>query len=216
MSYDLSDLYEDYRQSKHFKSLRHKGARLIEGTGPTRAPIKALIVGEAPGSVETDSGKPFTGKGGKVLTQLLASAGFMREDVYLTYAVKYRPPGGRQPTGTELMRSQKFLRKEWMMLRPRVTIALGDAVAACMEVEGLQHGILNPFWYDDETSIMHLVAHVYSMAFGIRYKQSRAWVEKEWALLGEEIREHAPKSLCQKCFGGGPRGKVDCHCSVPF
>jgi hypothetical protein len=103
-----------------------------------------------------------------------------------------------------------------MLLQPRITVALGDAAAACMDVEGLQHGVLNPFWYNDETRIMHRVAHVYSPAFGLRNKKARSWIEKEWGLLGEEIREHAPEVLCRKCKGAGPRGKVDCFCSVPF
>jgi len=216
MADDLFDVYEDYRRSKHFNHLRADGIKLVEGRGPTRAPIGLMVVGEAPDAMSSNNSAPFSGRTGAVLDQLLGIAGFTRQDVFLTYVVKYRTPGNRPPMPKEVMRSQRYLRREWLALRPKVTVALGESAAAALDVEGVSHGVLNPWFYDQESSIQHLVAAVYPLAFGLKSHKARSWIGKEWTLLGEEIREFRPDILCKTCHGRGPRGKQDCSCVTPF
>jgi DNA polymerase len=189
---DLLDVYEAYRSSKHFAALRKAGLPLVQGAGPITA--RVMVVGEAPGASEVNSGVPFTGRSGAVLNQLLAIAGISRRETFLTTVVKYRTPGNRPPSASEVMRSAKFLRKEWMIVRPLLTIALGTSAQAAMEVEDLHHGAIVPFWYDNASGINHMVAAVYHPAFALKNKKARAWVEKEWKLLRDDIREFVPES----------------------
>lgn len=208
---NLFDIFEDYRSSKHFSHLRTEGIKLVEGKGPHTA--RLMVVGDAPGARENGLGEPFVGRAGQVLTGLLAMAGFAREEVYLTYVVKYRTPGNRQPTAKEVLRSQKFLRREWMEVQPLVTVALGETAQAALDVEGLSHGILNPWWYNDESSIQHKIAAVAHPSQALRKKGLRVWCENEWKLLGEEIREFVPQALCPDCKGRGPRLGEKCFCT---
>jgi len=208
----LLDIYDSYRTSKHFKSLRETGSRLVQGSGPATA--KVMIIGDAPGATENDSGVPFTGRSGQVLDSLLGTAGLTRSDVFLTYVVKYRTPGNRRPSTAEIIRSTKFLRREWLEIKPLLTIAAGTTVAAVIESEDQIHGVLFPYWYNDDTHVYHKSAIVYHPSFGLKNKKARQWIEKEWSLLGEEIAEHAPDVLCKDCKGAGPRGKVKCNCST--
>jgi uracil-DNA glycosylase len=58
---------------------------------------KIMFVGEAPGRNEAKTGRPFVGAAGKILDELLVSAGIERKDVYITNIVKDRPPFNRDP-----------------------------------------------------------------------------------------------------------------------
>lgn len=57
-----------------------------------------MIVGEGPGATEDEQGKPFVGRSGQLLDQILDSAGFdSQNNVYVTNSVFRRPPNNRDP-----------------------------------------------------------------------------------------------------------------------
>jgi len=62
----------------------------VQGQGPSDARI--VVVGEAPGAVEDQTGVPFSGPSGELLNQMLQNAGSKRSECYVTNVVKYRPP----------------------------------------------------------------------------------------------------------------------------
>ena len=72
--------------------------QFVYGSGPERA--DAVLIGEAPGKEEVRLGKPFVGKAGAILNEILAATGIKRESLYITNAVKYRlaRPGKRPGT----------------------------------------------------------------------------------------------------------------------
>lgn len=207
----LIDIYDGIATSKHFKHLRGHGSTLVPGVGPEDA--RVMVIGDAPGATETNAGVPFQGRSGAILNQLLAVAGLNRPDVFLTYVLKYRTPGNRPPSTAEAMRAQKFLRAEWLEVKPLVTIAAGNLAAAAIGAEDGIHGALFPYWYDEETGVYHKVSLVYHPAFGRKSAKARKWIEKEWTMLGDELREHAPQALCKQCQGSAPRGKAPCRCN---
>lgn len=207
---DLAEIYDGYRTSKHFKHLRGEGARLVPGVGPEDA--RVMVIGDAPGASEVNSGEPFTGTSGQILTQLLELAGLRRADVFLTYVVKYRTPGNRPASTSEVLRSIKYLRREWLAVRPLVTVAAGSIAAAAIEAEDTVHGGLFPYWWDEATRVQHLVATVYHPSFGQRNAKARKWIEKEWTIFGDELYEHARDALCPSCHGLAVRGRRECEC----
>ncbi len=86
---------------------------------------KIMFIGEAPGKNEAISGKPFCGASGKVLDQLLLSAGLDRESVYITNIVKDRPQDNRDPKPFEIDLYAPFLKKQIDIIRPTVIAPLG-------------------------------------------------------------------------------------------
>ncbi len=86
---------------------------------------KVIFIGEAPGKNEAKTGRPFCGKAGKVLNDLLLSAGIKREDVYITNIVKDRPPGNRDPLPEEIRAYAPFLDRQIEVIKPKVIVALG-------------------------------------------------------------------------------------------
>jgi DNA polymerase len=96
----------------------------VPGEGNLQA--KIMFLGEAPGRMEDDDGKPFIGRSGKYLTQLLEANGFSRSDVYITNAVKCRPPENRAPTDMELTACRAFwLNRQIELINPRLIVLLG-------------------------------------------------------------------------------------------
>lgn len=86
---------------------------------------KIMFVGEAPGKNEAATGKPFCGMSGKLLDELLASAGIPRQDVYITNIVKDRPPSNRDPLPEEISVYGPFLDRQIEIIQPEVIATLG-------------------------------------------------------------------------------------------
>jgi uracil-DNA glycosylase len=64
----------------------------LQPEGP--CPAKIMIVGEFPAEIEVSRGQVFIGNAGKELSNLLAEAGIIRSECFLTYALQARPPEG--------------------------------------------------------------------------------------------------------------------------
>src|SRR5438552_11009111 len=73
--------------------------KAVPGEGSGRSGV--MLVGEAPGGKEDESGRPFVGVAGKRLEELLRLAGLSRDEVFITNIVKCRPPGNRRPRRDE-------------------------------------------------------------------------------------------------------------------
>jgi uracil-DNA glycosylase len=96
---------------------------IVPGEGNPAAEV--LLVGEAPGASEDKQGRPFVGRAGKLLDQLLAEAGLVRDDVYITNVVKARPPGNRDPKAGEVAHYLPWLEQQLALIAPSVIIPVG-------------------------------------------------------------------------------------------
>jgi DNA polymerase len=98
---------------------------VVFGAGDPNADL--FIVGEAPGREEDLSGKPFVGRSGRLLDQLLAEElARSRADCYVVNVVKCRPPGNRDPLPREVEACRGFLDIQIAEVAPKVTITLGN------------------------------------------------------------------------------------------
>ena len=88
-----------------------------------------MFVGEAPGQSEDDTGRPFVGAAGQVLTRIIEALGLRREDVFICNVLKHRPPGNRNPLPEEVRVCSPYLRRQIELVRPRVIVALGTFAA---------------------------------------------------------------------------------------
>jgi DNA polymerase len=96
---------------------------MVPGEGSASAEV--MLVGEAPGASEDKQGRPFVGRAGKLLDELLAEAGLQRDEVFITNVVKARPPGNRDPRADEIAHSMPWLEQQLVLVRPRLVIPLG-------------------------------------------------------------------------------------------
>jgi uracil-DNA glycosylase family 4 len=85
-----------------------------------------LIVGDAPGDNEDLQAEPFVGQAGQLLDNMLKALGLnRRQQVYLTNALKCRPPGNRNPEPAEVATCEPYLRRQVELLQPRIILAMG-------------------------------------------------------------------------------------------
>lgn len=118
----LNKLYAQYTQD----SLCVEGGskKIIFGEGNPDA--RLLLIGEAPGAQEDLEGRPFVGRSGKLLNNLLQQAGTQREEVFITNIVKCRPPNNRKPTAIEMSKSRNLLLKQIQIIQPSIICTLGS------------------------------------------------------------------------------------------
>jgi uracil-DNA glycosylase len=107
--------------------LRTTARNIVFGEGNITAEL--MFIGEAPGAVEDETGRPFVGPAGELLTKIIESMGLKREDVYITNIIKCRPPGNRDPQPDEVRECIGFLEEQIRMIGPKVIIALGRIAA---------------------------------------------------------------------------------------
>jgi uracil-DNA glycosylase family 4 len=87
-----------------------------------------MFVGEAPGTAEDAEGRPFVGRAGRFLDDMLRRAGLSREEVFITNSVKCRPPGSRAPRGDELQTcKENWLERQIDLVGPGLIVLLGAA-----------------------------------------------------------------------------------------
>lgn len=100
---------------------------LVPGEGNSNADI--FLVGEAPGKEEIKSGKPFVGRAGKVLRDLMAGVGLTSEEVYIGSAVKYLPKKYVTPKPADIIHGRKHLFRQLEVIKPKFIVVLGNVAA---------------------------------------------------------------------------------------
>jgi DNA polymerase len=101
---------------------------VVVGDAPPGA--RLALVGEAPGAEEDRTGRPFVGKAGVLLDQLLAEAGLHRATVAVVNVLQCRPPGNRTPTTTEATRCRGWLERKLELVAPELVVTLGLSAAS--------------------------------------------------------------------------------------
>lgn len=96
----------------------------VPGEGPMDADL--MFVGEGPGKKEDEFGKPFVGRAGELLNEMLSHAGLSRERVFITNIVKCRPPGNRDPREDEKEICSDYLSRQIGIIKPRAICTLGN------------------------------------------------------------------------------------------
>jgi uracil-DNA glycosylase len=99
----------------------------VPGEGPSDA--RLLVVGEGPGRTEDETGRPFVGKAGELLTKILGAIDFRREQVFICNVVKCRPPENRLPQYDEIAACVPYLFRQIELLKPAVILAMGGTAA---------------------------------------------------------------------------------------
>jgi uracil-DNA glycosylase family 4 len=104
--------------------LHQRRTHIVHTEGNRKA--RLMFVGEAPGADEDMQARPFVGRAGQLLTKIIESIGFKREEVLIGNINRCRPPGNRPPTPAEVAMCKPFLLREIASVRPEVIVVLGN------------------------------------------------------------------------------------------
>ena len=105
-------------------NLRKTRTQVVLPSGSWKRAV-VMLIGEAPGKNEDLKGKPFVGKAGKLLDDILVAIRLNRKDVFITNVIKCRPPNNRDPMPYEKEICSVWLKKEIDLVKPKLIITLG-------------------------------------------------------------------------------------------
>ncbi len=153
----------------------------VPGEGPRTARI--MFIGEAPGAKEDEDGRPFRGRSGRFLDELLVSIDMVRDEIYITSSVKCRPPGNRDPRPDELRTCHEaWLEHQIEILDPELVVLLGKTALyqALGENGSLHkvHGCLT--WHRGRVFLP-----TYHPAAGMRFPNIRRAMQQDFARIGK-------------------------------
>lgn len=96
----------------------------VIGEGSLDAEV--LFIGEAPGYWEDKKGRPFVGRAGKILDELLEDISLKRDEVYIANILKCRPPSNRNPLPSEIAACTTYLDRQIEIINPKIIATLGN------------------------------------------------------------------------------------------
>lgn len=123
----LRQMQEDLQQCRNC-GLCEGRTQAVLGAGVPNSRI--VIVGEGPGRNEDEQGKPFVGRSGQLLDQMLEQVGLSRnQNVFITNIVKCRPPENRDPMPEECLSCRPWLDKILELIDPKIILCVGRIAA---------------------------------------------------------------------------------------
>jgi len=154
----------------------------VPGEGNANAQV--MFIGEGPGYHEDKLGRPFVGRAGKLLDQLLLKNGLRRADVFITNVVKHRPPDNRAPMKDESRACMIYLLQQIKVINPRVIVPLGRSALEIFLKNTLiseSHGI--PY-----KNGSRVIFPLYHPAAGLRSTSIMETLTKDFSNLPKVIR----------------------------
>lgn len=133
------------------------------GEGPEDADI--MLVGQNPGKEEVKQSRPFVGRSGQYLNEVLRQNGIDRSKLYLTGVVKEPTPGNRKPTTDEISRWMPSLVSEIKRIKPKIIVLMGRVAWQTPRFEGIEY------------------IETYHPAAAMRFPKARKRFEADMALL---------------------------------
>lgn len=103
-----------------------KIGKAVPGEGSAEA--KIMFVGEAPGRLEAETGRPFVGRSGKLLRKMIEEVGLSENEVYITSPVKYLPKRGT-PLASDIEHGKIHFDKQVEIINPKIIVVLGSVAA---------------------------------------------------------------------------------------
>ncbi len=182
---DLTLVAEQIRACQRCRLAQTRG-RAVPGEGPENAPI--LLIGEGPGFHEDRQGRPFVGRSGDLLEDLMASIGLTRDDVFIANVVKCRPPDNRDPLPDEIEACRPYLDRQIELIRPRLVLTLGRiSMARTFPGQSITriHGQIK---WEGETGYVPM----FHPAAALRNPQWMAAIRQDFAQLAPLVAELYP------------------------
>ena len=150
---------------------------------------KIMFIGEAPGRVEDETGRPFVGRAGKLLDKLLESIGIKRESVFITSVVKHRPPKNRQPKPSEVKMCKFWLNHQLAIIKPQMIVTLGrfglEYFLPKKKISQI-HGTIQEISID---STKYMIFPLYHPAAGLRSTRNKIKLQEDFQKLKKFIKD---------------------------
>ncbi|MBY8996893.1 MAG: uracil-DNA glycosylase [Candidatus Thorarchaeota archaeon] len=153
----------------------------VPGEGPCTAHV--MIIGEAPGAREDESGRPFVGRSGELLISLMHEIGLSRDSVFITSILKSRPPKNRTPTQSEISACKPHLERQIEIINPKIIILLGGvAISSLVGPWKVSEAHGRFYETDGRTYFM-----TYHPAAALRFPKVKVLMREDFQTLSQEL-----------------------------
>jgi DNA polymerase len=169
-------------------SLKYNSQNIVLGDGNIDSPI--MLIGEAPGIEEDKSGSTFKGEVGELLNKMLLAIGIMRQNIYCSYAINFRPPEDRKPTSLEIKRYSVFLKEHISIINPKIIILMGSS--AMEAVTGINTKISSERGKWKETILKNKTYPVmisFNPSYLIRFPENKKYSWEDLKMIKKKIAE---------------------------
>lgn len=160
----------------HRCALGENRTNAVVGEGNLNADL--MVVGEGPGQVEDETGRPFVGRSGELLDKILAAVHLTRDrDVFICNVVKCRPPGNRDPKDEEALACSGYLMEQIRLVDPKIILLTGKI--ALRNLLGVKDGItkVRGQWYERDGRLYMPIFHpAYLLRNPSREKGKPKWL----------------------------------------
>ena len=153
----------------------------VPGEGPLDPPL--MFIGEAPGAKEDETGRPFIGQSGKLLTKMVEEIGLTRQEVFITSILKSRPPNNRKPKSDEIKVCRPYLERQIAILKPKIIVLLGG-VAITSLIGPHKVTEAHGKFYEVEDKRFFMTFHP---AAAMRFPKTKNLMKEDFALLKQEL-----------------------------
>ncbi|MFQ5831461.1 MAG: uracil-DNA glycosylase family protein [Candidatus Thorarchaeota archaeon] len=177
---ELAELHEEILKCTRCP-LNATRRNAVPGEGPLNATV--MFIGEAPGVKEDESGRPFVGRSGGFLTDLIAEIGLSRNEVFITSVLKSRPPRNRAPRKSEIEACRPYLERQIRIVNPDVVVLLGGVAVS---------SIIGPWKISEAHGRMYEIEDrkfliTYHPAAALRFPKLREAMAADFAALRREF-----------------------------
>ncbi|MCQ2483249.1 MAG: uracil-DNA glycosylase [Clostridia bacterium] len=185
---DLNEwkLFEEECKNCGNCDLRKGATNTVIYRGSLNAPL--MVIGEAPGESEDLQGKPFVGRSGQLLQNLLASFGLSDENYHICNICKCRPPQNRRPTAEEIKACKRLLAKQFKLVGPKVILLCGSTA-----YEAFFNPPTKPRMGDVRGKFIEkngiLIMTTYHPAFLLRNPSSKVYMYDDVKLVVDKLKE---------------------------
>ena len=168
--------------------LKSNSKNIVLGEGNIDSPI--MLIGEAPGEIEDKVGNPFKGEGGELLDKMLIAINIKRQNIYISYAINFRPPEDRKPTSPEIKRYSNFLKEHISIIDPKIIILMGstamEAVTGINEKISSERGKWKEIILNNNTYPLMIT---FNPSYLIRYPDNKKYSWEDLKKIREKVKE---------------------------
>ena len=169
-------------------NLKKNSHSLIMGDGNVNSPI--MIIGEAPGKEEDQTGICFQGEVGKLLRKMFNAINIKLDDIYLSYAINFMTPDDRKPTSQEIKRYSSFLKEHITIIDPKIIVLMGST--AMESLTGLNRGISKERgkWNEiilENNTLSYIIT--FSPSYLIRFPEYKKYSWEDLKMIRQKIHD---------------------------
>ena len=128
-----------------------------------------MLVGQNPGEEEVKQGRPFVGRSGKYLDEVLRKNNLERKKLFITSVVKQKTPRNRKPTAQEIKDWIPHLVEEIRQVKPKIIVLMGEVAWETPRFEGIKY------------------IETYHPAAAMRFPKARKRFEVDFQALKEQV-----------------------------